>query len=173
MVKEVDMRSADEMAIIATVTGIKRKKVPYIRFVSAHKEMKNGSSRILGKLIVKLAKIVRCSDLLASIHPKMVNVIVLEDGCVEISERPAPNNHMGYVRVSECKLMTELHRFALLGYGEKLRKILGRAIFVKLEKCINHGNLDDLIFSANVPGQESPPASGVGDAGNQSQKPTK
>ena len=153
VVDEMDVRPVDKLPIGTTVSTIPRKKVPHIRFSITDEKVKNGSTGILGKLLVKLAETTGCSDLLTRTRPQMVNVIVLEDGCVEVSEGAAPHNHARYVRHPKRDLMAELHRFALLGDGEKLREILGGSIFEIVENCINHRTLDELISSTNVIGQ--------------------
>ena len=150
VVDEMDVRSVDKLTIGTAVSTIPRKKVPHIRFSITDEKVKNGTAGILGKLLVKLAETAGCSDLLTRSRPQMVNVIVLEDGCVEVSQGPAPHNHVRYVRHPKREVMTELHRFALLGDGEKLREILGGTIFEVVKDCINHRTLDELISSTNV-----------------------
>ena len=150
VVDEMDMGTVDKLTVGTAISTVPSKKVPYIRFSISNEKVKNGAAGFLGKLLVKLAKTTGCSDLLACADPQMVNVVVLEDGCVEVSDGPAPHNHVRNVRHPKHEIMAELHRFSLLGHGEKLREILGGFVFEKVENCINHRSLGDLICLANV-----------------------
>ena len=138
VVDEMNMRPVDELTVGTAVSTIPRKNMPYIRFSIADEKVKNRTAGFLGNLVEKLSDPLRSLNFLRCFRPKMINVIVLEDRCVEISEGTTAPYHLRYVRVPKQELMAELHRFTLLGEGEKLRQILGGLIFEVVSNCINH-----------------------------------
>lgn len=139
VVDEMNVRTVNKLTIGTTISAVPSKEVPNIRLSITDKEMENRSTGVLSKLLVKLTESLRCPHLVSGSIPKMVYVIVLENGCVEVSKGPTPDNHAGYVKVPENDFMTELNRYALFSYSEKLRKILGGTVFECLEKSVNHG----------------------------------
>ena len=122
------------------------------------KEVKALPLRFLSKLIKSLPEIVRSSFLLDRLLPDVIYVRVEESGDVVISEAPAPSNHSGHVKIIQDKFFTELNRFLLFGYGEKLRELVGGSVFEGIEKCVNHEFILDRFLKANVQTMATPPA---------------
>lgn len=106
--------------------------------------MKNGRGGILFELPVG-AREIRWSDTLPSERVEnVIHVIFVEDGMMLIAAESTINNHPGYIKVAQNDFMAELNRFALSGRGEKLREIVGDALFNEISKRI-HRSLDELV----------------------------
>ncbi len=144
MINKMNMSSELKLAGIPVLSGIPVKQMPNFRFLCKDKEMKNGRGGILFELPVG-AREIRWSDTRPSERVEnVIHVIFVEDGRMLIAAESTINNHPGYIKVAQNDFMAELNRFALSGRGEKLREIVGDALFNEISKRI-HRSLDELV----------------------------